>query len=247
MEPDNTAPADGGQPDVPLGHQTEPPADANKPDASLGQQTAPAADSSKQTAPATNSSKPTAPATNPNKPADAAADEGKKGEESEKSPLVGAPEGEYGEFKVPEGFDKLDEALLGQFTPLAKSMNLSQEGAQKLVDMFATSLTQRAEEQSKQWADQVKGWLSEAKADKDFGGDKWDASLATANKGIDAFGDKEFREILATTGLGNHPAVIRFCHKVGKATEDDTFISGRHNPAAPRSAADVLFGSSAKA
>jgi hypothetical protein len=52
--------------------------------------------------------------------------------------------------------------------------------------------------------------------------------------GVDDKGNKnEFRQLLDDTGLGNHPAMIRFCRKVGEGlAEDGTLARGSEGPRA---------------
>ena len=72
----------------------------------------------------------------------------------------------------------------------------------------------------------VEGWKNESKSDSEYGQDKFDASIETASKALDTFGDDSLLEILETTGLGNHPAMVRFVVKVGQALSEDNPMSG---------------------
>lgn len=122
------------------------------------------------------------------------------------------------------------------FEPIAKELGLSQEQAQKLVDIYPQIQQQQAEA----WSKQVADWGEQVKADKEIGGDKFNASVGAAQRALDQFGNTELREYLNASGLGNHPALVRFCAKVGKAMAEDTFVVP--NQGGQRSAADVLYG-----
>lgn len=154
-------------------------------------------------------------------------------EKAEKENKPAAPE-KY-EFTPPEG-QELDANALAVFEPIAKELGLSQEQAQKLVDIYPQIQQQQAEA----WSKQVSDWGEQVKADKEIGGDKFNASVGAAQRALDQFGNPELREYLNASGLGNHPALVRFCAKVGKAMAEDTFVVP--NQGGQRSAADILYG-----
>ncbi len=142
---------------------------------------------------------------------------------------AGAPEA-YEAFVMPEGY-ALDEQLLGEFTPVLKELNLSQEAAQKVMD-FAPKLIERTVAETQDAVLEQVGlkdhntWAASAKADKEFGGDKFDENLGIAKKAIEAFGTPELRDVLRKTGLGNHPEVLRAFYRAGKAISEDNFVPG---------------------
>lgn len=154
-------------------------------------------------------------------------------EKAEKEKKPAAPE-KY-EFSAPEG-QELDANALAVFEPIAKELGLSQEQAQKLVDIYPQIQQQQAEA----WSKQVADWGEQVKADKEIGGDKFNASVGAAQRALDQFGNTELREYLNASGLGNHPALVRFCAKVGNAMAEDSFVVP--NQGGQRSAADILYG-----
>lgn len=146
---------------------------------------------------------------------------------------------EYTDFTMPEGM-ALDANLLGQFTPIAKELKLGQEQAQKLVTLYAEQQKAAAAASVKAWGDQQKAWETASRSDKEFGGDGLDANLAVAKQALDKFGTAELKAYLDAFGGGNHPEVIRFFYRIGKAVSEDTFHAG----SAPGRAADpahILF------
>lgn len=154
-------------------------------------------------------------------------------EKAEKEKKPAAPE-KY-EFSAPEG-QELDANALAVFEPIAKELGLSQDQAQKLVDIYPQIQQQQAEA----WSKQVADWGEQVKADKEIGGDKFNASVGAAQRALDQFGNTELREYLNASGLGNHPALVRFCAKVGKAMAEDSFVVPGQG--GQRSAADILYG-----
>lgn len=137
---------------------------------------------------------------------------------------TGAPE-TY-DFKAPEGVEQLDSQLVETFTPLAKELGLSNEQAQKLVDIAPQIQQRMAQQQAEAWGKQLETWVGEVKADKDIGGDNLPASMASAQKVMQQFGTPELKEALEQTGMGNHPELVRLFVKVGKAISEDGIVAG---------------------
>ena len=98
-----------------------------------------------------------------------------------------------------------------------------------MLDKVMPTLHQRGiEEQEKQWNE----WTEQSRSDTEFGGDKLEENLGIAKKAIDQFGSDGLRELLdSSTGLGNHPEVIRFMYKVGQALSEDRFVGGSQGQA----------------
>jgi len=142
---------------------------------------------------------------------------------------VGAPE-TYEAFKAPEGF-ALDEQLLGEFTPVLKELNLSQDAAQKVMD-FAPKLVEATQQKTvATLLDQlgmkdVDGWAAASKADPEIGGEKFAENLGVAKKALDTFASPALKAVLKSTKLGDHPELLRAFFKVGKAISEDSFVAG---------------------
>ncbi len=149
---------------------------------------------------------------------------------------TGAPEA-YA-FNAPEG-TALDEAVTGAFGEVAKELNLTQDGAQKVLDKVLPVMAARA-------ADQVAatkaGWLAASKADKEIGGQKFTENLGIAKTARDAFASPELIKLLDESGLSDHPEFIRMFHKAGKAMSEETFVGGRQ--ASATSTAQSFYGAS---
>lgn len=143
---------------------------------------------------------------------------------AEEAKPEGAPE-KYEDFKLPEGVT-VDAAAVESFTPIAKELNLSQEQAQKLVDYFAKVRGDEVQASVKAVADLRTGWVGTAKADQEIGGAKFTENLSVAKTALDKFGTPQLRDALNQTGLGDHPEVIRFFHRVGRALAEDKVVTG---------------------
>lgn len=157
------------------------------------------------------------------------------GDASKDTTTAGA-EAEY-KFEMPEGVE-LNQEDLAKFTDVAKELKLPADAAKKLVDLAAAREVARANA----FAKQVEDWGNQVKADPELGKPE---NLAAAKNAIDTFGTPELRDLLNSTGMGNHPEVVRLAVKIGKAISEDTFVAGRTNAGpAPRSHADILYGTS---
>ena len=131
----------------------------------------------------------------------------------------GAPES-YADFTLPEGLT-VDEEMLKEAAPIFKEMGLTQEQAQKQVDLYVKGVQAAAQKQVDAFNQLKESWRESSKTDKEFGNDKFDENLKVANSALTKFGTPEFSKLLRDYGLGNHPEVIRFAYRVGKLTQED--------------------------
>ena len=154
----------------------------------------------------------------------------------------GAPD-KY-EFKAPEG-QAFDESVIGKFSEVAKALNLPQDGAQRILDEVAPALQARSAQALAEFYADIGGmpntWADTVKADKELGGANLERNLATAKKALD-LGGESLGKLLTKTGLGNHPDVIKWAVRVGKALSEDNFVSGGSSPASSMDAATRLYG-----
>lgn len=220
----NEQPADGGaapapsEPAAPAADAPAPAADPAKPE---GDKPQPGAEGDKP-----QDGKPA----DGDKPAD-------KSDDKEQKP-EGAPE-KY-EFKPAEG-QELDTAALEQFEPIARELNLTNEQAQKMVDLYGAKIMPMVQQQQVEaWQKTTEQWAADVKADKEIGGDKLTGNLSAAQRALAQFGTPELKEYLEGTGLGNHPELVKAFVKIGKAMSEDGMVDGSNQ--GQRSAAEVLYG-----
>lgn len=182
---------------------------------------------------------PSAPVAGAGKPQDGAAIAGEEGktEGTQAKPVV--PE-KY-EFKAAEGVT-LDTKAVEAFSPIAKELGLTQEQAQKLVDLYGSQMVGVSQAQAEAQAAVVEKWAADAKADKEIGGANFEANANMAMKAIARFGTPELKQLLNDTGLGNHPELVRFCMRAGALISEDTLAMGGKASTGPRDAATVLYG-----
>jgi hypothetical protein len=134
------------------------------------------------------------------------------------------------EIKVPEGVE-VDKAMIDAFKPLAKELGLDSPKAQKLVDFQIKAMAEAYKQTDSAWNAQKQQWRETAAKDPEIGGAKFKENVDLARKAMDKFGGKEFKAELARLGLGNHPEMIRFMYRVGKAISEDTASPLKTRPA----------------
>lgn len=146
-------------------------------------------------------------------------DEGEKTGESKDQETGEAPEA-YEAFTIPEGL-VMNEALLEKAGPVFKELGLTQEQAQRLVDLQAEGEVARMEA----WSAQQTEWREAAVTDPEVGGKNQEehaANVKMAIKFFKAIGTPELAALLNESGLGNHVELIRVGMRGQKAIGDDT-------------------------
>lgn len=157
--------------------------------------------------------------------------------------LTGAPEA-YEDFKLPDGME-MDADVLGEFKGLAKELNIPQDKAQKLIDFQTQLANKQAEQYQAAVTKQAQDWAASIKNDPEIGGENYDKSVASAIKVIQSFGDPALTELLNTSGLGNHPALFKFCHRISAAISEDKFVlPGSQTTTGRKSNEEVFYGNS---
>lgn len=179
-----------------------------------------------------------------------AAGEGGEGD-GEPNAFIGAPEGDYELVGLPEGTE-IDKDALAAVTPVAKEIGLSNEGLSKIAAVYAEKVLPHVADQlndtlQRDIAATHAQWANEAvelvKTDEVFGGKQLSEVQQVSAKAIDRFAGPEFRTFLEETGLGNHPAMLKFAFLAGSAISEDTTFE-RGGPAAkPKSRTEKYYGS----
>jgi len=143
-------------------------------------------------------------------------------------------------FEPPEGLE-LDDETKGKieaFADQAREMGLSQKQYQSLIEYDINRAQQLNEAAVESWNGRVEDWRKSAKTDKEIGGEKFAENLKVAESAIKQFGDADLRALLKSPSpenpnglaIGNHPAVLRFLNRVGKAIADPKLLQGDAAP-----------------
>jgi hypothetical protein len=120
----------------------------------------------------------------------------------------------------------------------------AQEALKWAADKQAERVVQEGQNMIQEHNTRIDGWLNEAKADKEIGGDKFDANIATAKKALETWGSKELAKQLDQTGLGNHPDLLKFLVRAGKALQSGDVL-GPGGPGGKKNFTDALYGQKA--
>lgn len=158
------------------------------------------------------------------------------------APDPGAPvQAEQEGFSMPQGFDPGDYAE--RFSEVAGELNLKGEAAEKLLHFWAEVARDVEEGRSDAWREARKGWARETMKDAEIGGQNLNVSVSLAAKAVNSFGTEGLKEVFRVTGLGNHPEVVRFMARVGRALAEDSFHGGAYgSDGGAKSAAELIYG-----
>jgi hypothetical protein len=148
-------------------------------------------------------------------------------------------DGKY-EFTLPDGIE-LDKDLAEFASPKLKEAGVTRDQANKLAAIISEARTNETKKAFEAWDATQTKWQGDVKADKEIGGDKFDASIAAASKAINKFGTPELKEYLKASGGGNHPELIRFISRVGNAFSDDKPIGSGNAASESKTLANVLY------
>lgn len=146
---------------------------------------------------------------------------------------------EYTDFTLPEGA-QIDEALMGDFKALAAECGLSQESAQKMIDLQAKVNASAMENAMRQ----RQAWRQEITKDVEFGQGNLQTTVQDARKLLDTYDDSgKVLAMLEQSGFGDNPDVIKFLAKVSRALpREDNVLTGREGVKADnRSLAERLW------
>lgn len=163
----------------------------------------------------------------------------------------------YESFKLPEGIT-LGEGGLGQFTSILSEIELAkgdhakmQEYGQKLVDRHISevqnSLKAQTEFYLNAYEKQKADWREAFEKDQEIGGNRRDTTLAAAQEFIKTHGgtsdqQKEFRDLMESSGVGNHPAMIRMLAKANIALREGKPLPAPKIEAQPVSKVERRYG-----
>lgn len=165
----------------------------------------------------------------------------------------------YSAFTLPEGVS-FDSERTTQFTSILGDLELTgkvdhalmQGAGQKLVDFHLNEVQRQVQDLSKQWTTQWEktknDWKESFLADPDIGGTKFQATVDSAVNFIKVHGgtpeqQTEFRNLMETSGLGNHPAMIRLLANAGRAYKEGQPLAAQTPVSPAKSKMSTLYGS----
>jgi len=145
-----------------------------------------------------------------------------------------APLPTYDDLTLPEGMEREN---IGEFTSVLGEFEKSTKADHAEVNKLGQALLERhvaevkkvaqviIEEQHKAFETKKSEWLDSFVKDPEIGGNRQETTANKAREFIATHGgtseqQKEIRELMNTTGLGNHPAVIRLLANAMKGNEE---------------------------
>ncbi len=138
-----------------------------------------------------------------------------KGKSEETAPI------KYAEFKLPDGFELKGDDL-EKVSAFFSEKGLDQETAQAMIDFDINRRLELAEEAKAQKEEQVQGWAKEVTDDPNLGGRFLPKTQQACARALYAFDvDGSLTGLLNETGLGNHPAVVRYLAALGAQIRED--------------------------
>lgn len=135
------------------------------------------------------------------------------------------------ELKLPEGF-RADDAQLAAIKQAFGDVGLDSPKAQKLFDTYLGFEAARAKAAEEAFGQQSASWLAEVRADKELGGERFQQTVADLGRAQKYLG-ADFGKVLAESGLGNHPVLVRALVKLGRAQREDTVAGGKSDAPPP--------------
>ena len=118
------------------------------------------------------------------------------------------------EFERPEGLPGYDEGAEKAFREQAHKLGLSAKQARGLYDWYNSLAGEKLQGASKTREE----WVSALKAEW---GPSFAENVEAARRALRYHGDESLVDLLDSTGLGDHPAVVKMMAKIGKGLKED--------------------------
>lgn len=170
-----------------------------------------------------------------------------------------APPPKYEPFSLPEGIT-LDDGKLGEFTGLLAELETSGKASHEAVQAFGQKAVEFYVNEAKSivdnvtklyqttWDKQKVTWKEQFLADPEIGGNRFQTTVDSALTFIRTHGgtteqQQEFRTLMESSGLGNHPTMIRLLANAGKSMSEGTPLVATTPVSAPKSKITTMYGS----
>ena len=160
------------------------------------------------------------------------------------------------DIKLPEGYE-YDKTLGDSFLGILNEAKIGKDTAQKLFDLYQAQNVKMLEalkvadaERTKKFeadmAQEKESWLKQCQADKEFGGQQWEAAQAVIDRGCKQLATPEAVQLMQAYNLNTHPEIVRMFYRAGKLTgEDNSQVSG-NGSTKQTDPAMIMFGESLK-
>lgn len=117
--------------------------------------------------------------------------------------------------------ENYNQTTIDFVTDVAKALKLDNDKAGQLLRTLETTYTkaQQAAVQRERTA-----WRTELRADPELGGENFDKTRLHLSTVMRKFGNNDVKEILNSTGLGDHPAFVRMFNAIGAAMSQEVNV-----------------------
>lgn len=151
------------------------------------------------------------------------------------------------ELKLPEG-SLLDQGRIKSLESLAKENGWTNEQAQTVLNRENEVLSSFLEAQKQLAVDTEAQWIEELKSDKEIGGAEFGKNVELAHRVLAKYdSDGSLRKELDRTRLGNHPLLVKFIARIGKAHSEDSLVQASSAPSGDKKrTADILYNNTNK-
>jgi hypothetical protein len=145
------------------------------------------------------------------------------------------------DLKLPDG-SPLDAKALDEVSSFAKEKKLTQDEAQAVLERESKRIASYVDAQKEQLAQKQKEWIETIKTDKELGGEGMNKTIEMAKRVVDRYGSDSLKKALNDSGLGNHPELVRFVSRIGKAmSEDQLVLPGAAQSTGKKSLEDIFY------
>lgn len=135
-------------------------------------------------------------------------------------------------LKLPEG-SKLEAATVKEVADFAKANKLTKEVAQAVLDQRHALAVKQEAQLKAAYNKLYDTFVADLKADKDFGGEKFQANVDLAKRAVKQIFTVEERAALESSPFGNHPILVKAMARLGaRLAEDGNFTAGGSPPRA---------------
>lgn len=167
----------------------------------------------------------------------------------------------YEDFTVPEGlpenfqFDEKIGEFKNDLLEFEKDTGIPRDKmqafAQSMINRHAQTMQETLGRVHKSytdiWEKNKSDWKKAAETDPEIGGNRWDTSVNASLQFIRTHGgsetqQNEFRDLMESTGLGNHPAMIRLLANANRGMSESGPLPGQKPAFQPQSKVSKRYG-----
>lgn len=146
------------------------------------------------------------------------------------------------DLKLPDGVE-VDPSFIERTAAKARTLGLTNEGGQKLLEADIAEAQAREAAHDKAWAPGTgtewlardAAWKQAVLADPELGGNpiKRAATVNTANLVLSKYFDASVAEWLKDSGLGSHPEIIRGLARLGRGMSEGSLVLSPQTDTSP--------------